>query len=259
MMRERGCGGWLVTVLVVVVAMLGGCKVQLYTNLTEDEANEMMGLLLNHGIVAEKSAGQEQTFSLMVDDSQIADALDLLREYGYPRPKFKSMGDVFKREGMVSSPMEERVRFIYALSQELAETVSKIDGVITARVHIVLPENNPLSEKSLPSSASVFVKHRSDVDLAAVVPRIKALVANSIEGLTYDRVAVVLVEIPVTKSVEQQGGREVSRRAPSSSGAKIALLGGGALALGVGIGGVLAYVVLSKRSIPRNGEPPSRG
>ncbi|MGC8720393.1 MAG: type III secretion system inner membrane ring lipoprotein SctJ [Thermodesulforhabdaceae bacterium] len=183
-----------VLLLVCGILMVAGCKIQLYGGLTEDEANEMMGLLLKHGISCEKAPGQEQSFVLMVDDRMVATALNILQQNGYPKPKFKSMGEIFRREGMVSSPMEERVRFMYALSQEIAETITQIDGVLSARVHIVLPENNPLNEKSMPSAASVFIKHRSDVDIALLTPRIKSLVANSIEGLTYDRVAVVLVD-----------------------------------------------------------------
>ena len=48
---------------------------------------------------------------------------------------------------------------IYALSEELSRTVSEIDGVISARVHVVLPENDPLRRDLVPSSASVFIRH----------------------------------------------------------------------------------------------------
>ena len=81
---------------------------------------------------------------------------------------------------------------MYGLSQELSQTISSIDGVVQARVHIAVPEADPLSEEPKPSSASVFIRHSPDVDLSSQVGSIKALVTNSIEGLPYDRVTVVL-------------------------------------------------------------------
>jgi type III secretion protein J len=60
-------------------------------------------------------------------------------------------------------------------------------------VHVVLPRNDPLRHDQVPSSASVFIKHDARTDIAALLPQIKTLIANSVEGLTYDKVAVVFV------------------------------------------------------------------
>ena len=86
---------------------------------------------------------------------------------------------------------------IYALSQELARTVSDIDGVFSARVHLVLPENDPLRQQLIPSSASVFIRHASTAPLSELVPQVKMLVANGVAGLSYDKVSVVLVPVAV--------------------------------------------------------------
>ena len=79
-----------------------------------------------------------------------------------------------------------------ALSQDLAKTISTIDGVLDARVHVVLPDNDPFSKKSLPSSASVAIRTRWNSDLSDMVPSIKNLVKNSIEGLQHEKIAVTL-------------------------------------------------------------------
>jgi type III secretion protein J len=150
----------------------------------------MQAILLRQGIDCDKTAGKEDTWELKVAKNHLAEAVETLKGFGYPKDKFADMGEMFKKAGLVSSPLEERIRYIYALSQEVAQTISKIDGIITARVHIVLPENDPLSEYFQPSSASVFVKHRQTIDIQSKIHQIKQLVVNSIEGLNYDKVSV---------------------------------------------------------------------
>jgi len=178
--------------LCAATLLLGACSNQeLYTQLSERQANEMVAVLRSVGIDADKTV-QEGKFSVTTSHSDFSQAVRTLNAQGYPRENFDSMGKVFKREGFVSSPLEERARLMFAMSQEISNTIASIDGVITARVHLVVPEHNPLVDKPQPSAAAVFIKHRADKNLASQVTQIKALVVNSIEGLTYDNVTVAL-------------------------------------------------------------------
>ena len=176
----------------VALLTLGACKEELYSGLSEREANEMMALLLREGIDADRRLGADDRLTLLVDEGRFADAVELLRAHGYPRQDFATMGDVFAGDGLISSPVEERARLVYALSQELSRTVSDIDGVLSARVHVVLPETDGLRRDVTPSAASVVIRHDREAPLATMVPSIKMLVANSIEGLVYDNVSVIL-------------------------------------------------------------------
>ena len=144
---------------------------------------------------------------MLVDETQLAASVELLQNHGYPRAKYETIGQVFQKSGLISSPLEERIRFIYALSQELSKTISQIDGVLASRVHIVLPENNPLQENVQPSSASVFIKYTPGSDVASHIPQIKMLVVNSIEGLSYDKVTAVTVpaDIPPDTFIKNEG------------------------------------------------------
>lgn len=99
---------------------------------------------------------------------------------------------------------------IFALSQELSRTVSEIDGVLSARVHLVLPENDPLRQQLVPSSASVFIRHRSDAPVGNLVPQVKMLVANGVAGLSYDKVSVILVPVDAQKATQGQDAEMVS-------------------------------------------------
>jgi type III secretion protein J len=179
---------------VVVVLCLAGCKTDLFTKQTEGDANSMVSALLENGIDAQKlTPDSGKTWSVAVDQDDVVRSLAVLRAQGLPQNKYVNLGDMFKKEGLISTPTEERVRFIHGVSQELSATLAQIDGVITARVHIVLPNNDPMAPAVKPSSASVFVKYRPQANLTALTPAIKNMVARSVEGLAYDNVSITLV------------------------------------------------------------------
>jgi type III secretion protein J len=209
-----------------LLAALAACKTDLYTKQDEADANGMVSALLESGMKAGKETPDGgKTWTVTVEQDDVVRALAVLRAQGLPQDKHVNLGEMFKKEGLISTPTEERVRFIHGVSQELSSTLAQIDGVVTARVHIVLPNNDPLAPEARPSSASVFVKYRPQANLTALTPAIKNMVARSVEGLSYDNVSVTLV--PGT-TVAQAPTPE-----PSSLGAWIALavavlvLGGG--------------------------------
>lgn len=184
----------LACLLAAASVSLAACgQEELYSGLTEREANEMLAVVQSAGIGASKASKDGETWMLKTETSQFPQAVALLQARGYPRERYESLGQVFKKSGFVSSPTEERARLIYGLSQELSQTVSSIDGVVAARVHLAMPEADPLAEEQKPSSASVFIKHDPQVDLTSRVASIKALVVNGVEGLPYERVTVVLI------------------------------------------------------------------
>lgn len=203
-----GLGGaarcrWLLPALLMPLVLLTACKQSLYTRLSEQEVNEMVAALAEGGISAEKAPDEERTWQIRVARDDFAQATRWLASRGLPRARFESMGRVFKKDSLVSSPNEERIRYIYALSQELSNTLSQIDGVILARVQPVLPANDPLSDKVALASAAVFIKHRADVDLKMLGPQIKELVMSSIEGLQYDRISLSF--FPAEDAVRPRG------------------------------------------------------
>jgi type III secretion protein J len=241
----------------VLVLTLAGCNAtsELYGGLSERDANDITAALSDHGIQASKSAQGKQLFAVSVPAADFSRAVSLLHAVGLPNSSFTRMGDIFKKDGMISTPTEERARFLYALSQELESTLSQIDGVVLARVHPVLPERVVPGEPVLPSSCSVLIKHIPGWDTAAYETRIRKLVLASIPGLadTPEKVAVVFV--PSEALSLRQRTRD-AMESPSEAGMHAGL---GSSAPGVTMAGVNPSGVAGMRAASSSGAGQWRG
>ncbi len=180
-------------IVLVTACLLQACDMDLYSNLDEREANAMVAVLLRDGVPASRKVQDDGRITVVVDKDRFAQAMALLDAAGLPLQNFSNMGEVFKGNGLVSSPIQERAQMVYALSEELSHSVSQIDG-ISARVHVVLPDNDLLKRVISPSSASVLVRYDPGVDIDPLIPQIKTLVANGISGLSYDGVSVTAIK-----------------------------------------------------------------
>src|SRR5882724_7620201 len=103
--------------------------------------------------------------------------------------------EIFDRSKIGATEFEQQVNLRRALEGELARSVMSIDGVKSARVHLVLPERRLFAAREESASASVVVKLENAHnfgrrEVAAVVH----LVAAAVPTLSKDRVSVVSTE-----------------------------------------------------------------
>jgi type III secretion protein J len=190
-MRRSLVQRWACVLAAVVAA---GCtRIDLYTNLSEQQANEVAAVLIAAEIDADKRLSESKAWSVRIDKSNLPRAMDVLETSGYPKHSAPTMAEVFRKDGFISSPLEERARFIAATSQELQQTILHMNGVLDARVHLALPERDPLSDTVLPPSASVFVKYAENAKFneSGGMANVKAIVRDAVEGLSVDRITVV--------------------------------------------------------------------
>ncbi len=206
--RKEVSAGQAMFRVIALLLLLTGCKekMELHSQLSESDANEVIAALVEYHIPATKHTTKEG-LSVLINEQDIAQAVQILNARGLPRKNRASLGEVFRKEGMISSPLEERARYVYALSQELEYTLSQIQGVIVARVHVVLPEKIAPGEPLQLSSAAVFIKHQQALDPDVVEPKVRRMVASSIPGLAEaggKNIAVVFMPAGV-QSYEQKG------------------------------------------------------
>lgn len=238
---------WIFALIGIV--LLSGCKEELFSRVDEIDANAALAVLYSVGIGATKAVSGSDLWRVEVEADDLQRALQVTRNQGVPRERFATMGDLFKKEGLVSTPSEIRMRYLFAVSQELSNTLSHIDGVISARVHPVIPVNDPLAEKVQPASAAVFIKHLPNADVEQLAPAIKTLITRSIEGLSVENVSLTF--FAARAPVEPTPAKSESQRAVSS----LTLLLAGCLALSLA---GLGWQVWRKRSlttlVPMNAE-----
>ena len=194
-----------------MVLILSACskQIELYKDLNEQEANEIIAELDHKKIEAKKVSGKGGMVSVMIPEKDISTAVRWLEHKGLPRPRRNNLGDIFRKEGVISTPLEERARYIHALSQELETTISHMRGVVFARVHVVLPERIAPGEPLQAASASVFIQHEKNIDPDVLIPSIQKLVSASLPGMvSEDSRKVVVVLLPVEAYEKTEGEKK---------------------------------------------------
>ena len=187
-------------------------------------------------------ASDPPSFTVEVASSNVTQALETLRSQGLPRENHGSFGSVYGKPSLIPTRTEEQARYVEALTGELERTLEIIDGVVDARIHVVLEQRDPLATDETPTtaaSAAVLMKvHAGTAPIA--IADVKTLVASSVAGLESSRVSVVLSATPdkaaTSTAVVPLGPLWV---APSSRPILLA-----AFALGVGLLALLSVLLL---------------
>lgn len=183
--------------LLVVAALCAACSSPLLHDLDEAEANQVLAVLQQRGIPAEKVRSQEgnrATYRILVGRSQASAAWQLLRLENLPRPRPPGVSELFGKPGLVPTATQERTLMHHALSGELSRTLQALDGVLEARVHLVLPARDPLSPPDAPppSPRAAVLMRVSAARGALDVGEVRQLVSGSVEGLRPEAVSVLV-------------------------------------------------------------------
>ncbi|MBI1328481.1 MAG: flagellar M-ring protein FliF [Alphaproteobacteria bacterium] len=95
-----------------------------------------------------------------------------------------------KSDAFGTTSFVQNVNKLRALEGELARSIQTIEGIASARVHLVVPERQIFSREAQAPSGSVVLKTRGVMDREQVAA-IQHLVAAAVQGLDPERVAIV--------------------------------------------------------------------
>ena len=160
----------------------------LYGRMSEKDAAAIISQLQTQNIPHQISAGgtavsvpTDQVYKLRMD----------LASKGLPSGDGVGF-EIFDKGQFGLSDFVQRTNYLRAIQGELARTIAQLQGVRSARVMIVQPENRLLlTDQGIKPSASVFVDVGGGRLETEQVNAIRNLVANSVQGLQPDFVAVV--------------------------------------------------------------------
>lgn len=180
-------------VAVLTVASLSGREhySYLYTDLSTEDAAAIVEKLKTQQIPFQIENGGT---AIMVPEQRIPALRLELASGGLPRGGRVGF-EIFDQSRIGATEFEQQVSLRRALEGELARSVMAIEGVKTARVHLVMPERRLFTARSEAASASVVVKLGNSAafgrrEVAAIVH----LVSAAVPGLSKDRVSVVSTE-----------------------------------------------------------------
>jgi flagellar M-ring protein FliF len=159
----------------------------LYTDLTPKECAGLVAGIREAGIPVRISDGGS---AVMVASGKIHEARMAAAEKGMPSSA-RGGFDSFRDPKIGMTPFAERVNFISALQNELATTITSLESVVYARVHLVMPERAVFKKDRKRAGASVLVVTKG----GRLLPREQAtaianLVASAVDGLSPEDVTL---------------------------------------------------------------------
>jgi len=109
-------------------------------------------------------------------------------------PKGGSVGyEIFdQKEGFGTTSFVQDINHLRALEGELARTISSMDPIQSARVHLVLPQHELFTHGTQTATASIFLKMRNGAVLSREqIAAVQHLIAASVPQLQPNQVSIV--------------------------------------------------------------------
>ena len=178
----------VVALLAAAVIWAGGSSYEpLFTGLEVSDQAAIVAYLRENKIPYQLDPAAN---AILLPRNQVYEVRLSLAQAGLP--KGDSVGfERLENSGMVMNEFQQRMAYVRSLEGELQRTISRMDGVESARVGIVIPQQRLFLEEQLPSTASVQLRLKTGVFFGpAQVKTIIHLVSHSVDGLKPEDVTV---------------------------------------------------------------------
>jgi flagellar M-ring protein FliF len=128
---------------------------------------------------------------LAVEKAQVAQARVALAGQGVSLDAGSGKGfELFDEQKLGASDFQQKVTYQRALEGEIGKTISKVQGVSSPQVQLVLPEDDLFADEASPATAAVMLGNSADTLEPGATRGIAQLVASSVKGLKTDNVTI---------------------------------------------------------------------
>jgi flagellar M-ring protein FliF len=174
----------------------------LYTDIELAEAKAVIDRLGADGVPF-KTRERGGRMSILAPQSEIPELRMTLAADG-EAPRGGVGYEIFDRdESFGTTAFQQNINRLRALEGELARTIASLDGVKTARVHLVLPERALFAREREEASASIVVDGTIERKAVAAIVN---LAASAVPGLKPSKVTVLDAAGALLTSGEGEGG-----------------------------------------------------
>ena len=164
---------------------------KLYNQLESGSASKILKELSLAGIQF-KTEQSGQKYSILIDETQIDNAQNLLAIKGLPSNAAVGYELLDDTQTLGVTEFDKRIRFLRALSGELEKAITQINIIEAAKVQVVLPEQRLFTVTQPPVTASIIIRIQEGKKIDdEIVFSIIQLVSNSVENLQPENISVV--------------------------------------------------------------------
>lgn len=179
----------------------------LFTNMEEQDAGQVIEKLKEAKVPYQVSGT-----AILVPKSKVHELRLEMAAKGLPQGGTVGF-ELFDKNQFGMTDALQKLNYQRALQGELVRTIQSLEGIETARVHLVIPEKDLFSDSAEEPSAAVVVKLRAGAKLKAEqVKTVAHLVARSVEGLRVGN--VVITDVDGRNYSDEVGGNEDGMASP---------------------------------------------
>ena len=182
-------------IALLIVSCSSNADTPIASGINQIIANKIVSNLLNNNIQSKQIQGKDGTITIMVNSKELAKALDIISYNGGIPRNYNSLGDIFKKDSFISSPLEEHERMVYAMQQDVINLLSSIIGVIDVKVSVSIPYDDiTKNTDSAPqtNSVAIYIRYRPDTFLINRKAEIKTLISKAVPQLLINNINIYM-------------------------------------------------------------------